>query len=128
MNPNSPQTPIQNANTTLNGGVNITVTKKDKSTEQVFIRQLEIWEFPALLDALGKEIEMIMLFCAKEKAWAKTLSVESWEQLVTTGEEINSDFFSRWVRRQVARQERLMPGVTDRVVKAASVSTITSPS
>jgi hypothetical protein len=110
----------------LNGGLDYPITRKDGSTEKVLIRQLEIWEFPALLEALGKEIEMIMLFCAKPKEWAKTLPRQAWTDIVTKGEEINNDFFQAWVQRQLKRQERLMPGVTERVLKAASTSALSS--
>lgn len=114
---------------TLNGGLNYEFTNKGSLTlEKVLIRQLEIWEFPALLDALGKEQEMIMLFCAKPKEWTKTLPRQAWVDIVTKGEEINNDFFQAWVQRQLKRQERLMPGVTDRVLKAASTSALSSQS
>lgn len=106
------------ATETLMGGAPCTANKQDGTQEAVAIRQLPIKLFPDLLAAVENESAMIELFCAKPAGWAETLTLESFEQIVNEGERLNSDFFSRWAQRRIARQEKLMPGLTDKLANA----------
>jgi hypothetical protein len=112
---------------TIIGGTDAIVTLRDKSSEAVFIHQLPIEQFPKLLSVQDDEPKMVELFCQKQPGWASTLSLESIEHVIAEGERLNSDFFSRWVHRKLARQERLVPGLLLRVEnKAVEASLISS--
>jgi hypothetical protein len=100
---------------TLLGGMDAVVTLLDGSSVTVRIRQLPVKLFPRLLEAQDDESKLVELLCDQAEGWADTLTVESFEQIVTLGEGLNSDFFSRWVRRRLERQERLIPGITEKI-------------
>ena len=89
--------------TTLLGGIKFTATKLDGSTEEIFIRQLPIKEFPVLRDHLGDELAMLEIYCAQPKGWAAMLMPASHDAVITEAEKLNRDFFLRWVERQKAR-------------------------
>jgi len=107
---------------TLMGGITYVATKTDGTSETVTIRQLPIKLFPELLSHLENESAMAELFCARSQGWADTLTPDSFEHIVTEGERLNNDFFLRWVQRRVARQERLLPGITDKVLSSLNGS------
>ena len=86
------------------------VDDKGTTAETVFVRQLPIRLFPQLRAALQDEGKMIELYCDKPAGWADGLTVESHEELIAKGDEINRDFFSRWVERMKSR-EGLVPKV-----------------
>lgn len=111
---------------TVMGGLNVIVTHSDKGTDTVFVRQLAIEDYPKLLQAQDDECKMIELYCDRPIGWAKTLSPDSHEKLVEEGERLNSDFFLRWVQRRISRQERLLPGITQRMRDAALSASQTS--
>ncbi|HZV33853.1 MAG TPA: hypothetical protein VFB72_04685 [Verrucomicrobiae bacterium] len=108
--------------TLLGGKTDVAVCGSDGGFYNVFVRQLPIKSFPALLAVQDDELKMAELYCDKAAGWAETLSLESLEKVVTEGERLNQDFFSRWVQRRLNRQEKLMPGVTEKLVRAASAS------
>ena len=101
---------------TLVGGMSFTATKIDATEEPVQIRQLPVRLLPQLLAALEDEPAMVELFCDKPKGWSDSLAPESFETIVTEGERINADFFSRWAQRRIQRVERLLPGSTAKLV------------
>ncbi len=75
------------------------------------------------------ENRLVELFCDKPEGWSDTLTVESFEKVVTEGEKLNADFFSRWVQRRLTRQEKVMPGITAQLARNAGLpSPIGSPS
>lgn len=111
---------------TMLGGMHFTAAKVDGAMEEVTIRQLPIREFPRLLAALDDEPAMVEVLCGKEKGWSETLSPEAFEQIVVEGERINADFFCRWVKRRLARQEKLLPGITERAVQSAGMTSQTT--
>lgn len=104
----------------------MTVTKLDGSTETVFVRVLPVRDFPRLLGSLEDEPAMAEVFCDQPSGWAGQLNLESLEAVVLKGEKLNEDFFSRWAQRRLARQERIMPGITDRLVQGQPASPSTS--
>lgn len=117
-----------NMNTTLYGGVDTVALKQDGSSEPVKILQLPIDKYGELLGCIDNEAAMIELFCDRPKGWARTLTLEECERIVIAGEEINSDFFSRWARRRLQRQEKLMPGLADKIANLAVSQNSSSPS
>ena len=106
---------------TLFGGQEIEVSLTSGQTEQVFIRQLPIRQMPQMLAALEDENRLVELFCEKPEGWSDGLTVESFEKVVTEGERLNADFFSRWVQRRLTRQEKVMPGITEKLAKNAGL-------
>jgi hypothetical protein len=108
--------------TTLTGGSEITVTKQDGTTEVVTVRQLAVKEFPKFQTLQDDEVEMCAFVCAKTKEWAESLSNESHEALIAEIEKVNGDFFSRWLARQLARQEKVMPGLREKLMQSLLAS------
>jgi hypothetical protein len=109
-------------NINIAGGRDITVRKLDGGTESVFVRQVPIQEFQRLLLSMESEPALAEVFTARPQGWADTLVNESIEQVILVGEEINADFFSRWVQRRIARQEKLIPGITEKLAGAVALS------
>lgn len=99
------------------------VRKQDGTTDQisesVAVQVLPVKKFPTLAGSLEDEYAMAEIFCDKPKGWADDLTNDSLEAIITKGEALNDDFFSRWARRRLARQEKLMPGVTERLALAS---------
>ena len=112
---------------TLFGGKKHTVTKKDSTTEEIFIRQIGIEDCPAYLELQDNELAMIEFVCSKPSGWAKSLLPSVQEELIAECDRVNSDFFSRWAERQKSRAERLMPGIVEKRINALSASPTTSP-
>ena len=98
----------------------MTVQKLDGSSQDVFVRLVPVREFPRLLGAMEDEVELAEIFCAQPKGWADSLAPESLEAVVIRGDKLNDDFFSRWAKRRIARQERIMPGITEKRLGIAS--------
>jgi hypothetical protein len=112
---------------TLLGGVTYNATKLDGSIEEVRIAQVPIKSFPDYLNAQEDEPRMVEMFCGKPKGWSDQLTPGSFEHIIAEGERINADFFSRWVQRRLARQEKLMPGITEKLL-ASRTTLPNSPS
>ncbi len=120
---------MKNTMVTLLGGVEYEVKKLDGTTEKVKILQLPVSKMLKLLEAQDNEAAMVALFTGKPDNWCDTISNESFVHIVTEGEKVNADFFDAWVKRRIARQEKLIPGITEKLAQsAASRSLNTSPS
>jgi hypothetical protein len=104
--------------TTLTGGNEFSITKRDGTNETVFVRQLAIKEFPKFLQVQDDELEMIDFACGKTKGFAETLSPESHEALIAQIEKVNGDFFSRWLARRRTRVERIVPDAFEKAIVA----------
>lgn len=109
---------MENKTTALFGGEPIEIKLADGTPEIVNVRILPVREFPRLAMDIENEAHRIEVFCAKEKGWADTLSRESHEALIAKGDELNADFFIRWVRRNLDLQEKLVPGITEKRASA----------
>ncbi|HEV8523084.1 MAG TPA: hypothetical protein VGQ71_01185 [Terriglobales bacterium] len=115
-----------NTLTTLLGGETYTATRIDGTTEPVFIRQLPVKIYPVFLEAIDDEPRMVDILCDKPAGWSETMSPESFDFIATRGDALNQDFFYRWAQRRLARQEKLVPGITDRMLTASRLPN-TSP-
>ena len=111
---------------TLLGRGELNVTKEDGTTEKVDVRQLSIAQFPKLLAAQDDEVAMACLYTGKDQDWFMSLTMESQEAVIVEGDRINADFFVRWFQRRLAKQERLLPGVTEKAI--AQMAKPSSPS
>ena len=107
---------------TLFGGAELEVALTAGGKEKAFIRQLPVRLMPQMLASLEDENRLVELFCDKPEGWSDTLDPESFEKVVTEGERLNADFFSRWVQRRLTRQERVMPGITEKLARSAGLS------
>lgn len=110
----------------LLGGVEVTVTKVDGSTEVVKVRQLPIKDLPRYLVVYEDESGTIGLFCGRGEAWVSDLDPASAELIIQEGEKLNLDFLARHVTRKIARREKLAPGMTDKIIQMA-VSALQKP-
>ena len=102
---------------TINGGFEVEVRLIGGSCEKVFVRQLPIRLMPEHLARMENEPALVELFCDKPSGWSDTLTPESFEEVVIEGERLNADFFSRWLRRRLDRQERVLPGITEKLAE-----------
>jgi hypothetical protein len=110
------------ANETLFGGTMLQVTKTDGTYECVKVLQLPVRQFNALLTVQDDECKLVELYTGKPEGWADTLSVESFEAIITEGERVNADPFGRWFKRRLDRMERLVPGSTKAPLPSANLS------
>lgn len=114
---------------TLHGYGSLLVSFADSSrpSETVFIRQLPLREMESLLGAQGDEMLLAQVYTGKDAEWIDSLSPASQEAIVSEGDRINADFFGRWFRRRLDRQERLVPGSTDRLLSLFAPSGLPTP-
>jgi len=111
-----------NESTSLNivfGGVEISVAHLDETTETVKVRQLPIKDMPRYMACFEDEEKTVELFCAQSPGWASALSRESFEEILTKGEELNLDFLERHAARSQKRREKIMPGMAEKIMQAA---------
>ena len=114
---------------TLLGGVEIEVNLVAGGTEKVFVRQIPVRLMRQMLAYLEDENRLIELFCDRPKGWSDSITVESFEKVVQEGERLNTDFFVRWFQRRLTRQEKVMPGITEKLARNAGLNLPTgSPS
>ncbi len=129
---------------TLIGGIKLTVTVAGAPTE-VVVKQLPVSLYPHYLATMADECRQVELLCGQPEGWAESLSPESHEQIITTGDELNADFFGRWVARREARQKSMPkqdvgeivsvigalqkadPGLLERMMKSAGLSQSSLP-
>lgn len=105
---------------TLTAGGDFEVQTMAGATETVRIRQLAFGEFPVLLAAQDDEVAAACLYTGRDAEWVAGLTMESQERVVLEGERINADFFVRWFQRRLGRQEKLMPGSTEKFLRRAT--------
>jgi len=107
--------------TTMMGGIDLTVTLQDGSSETVKVLQLPIEKYPELAAKWGDEQAQIDLYCSKPSGWAKTLTVASHDQVMEEAEKVNGDFFTRWLRRRMGKVDALRPGALDKVFETSTL-------
>ena len=133
---------------TLIGGAVTTIHRKPEwGRQEVFVRQLPIEDYPKLLGLMDDEGAQLELYCLVkgppdstdkthgtdarwvpvEKGWAKTLTPAAHDSLMEKAEELNRDFFGRWLRRRMAKMEAIRPGLTEEMVRGASGSRDSAP-
>jgi hypothetical protein len=114
---------------TLSGGVSLEVTYEDGTTHEiVLVRQLPVRLLPRYMAIAEDEARSVELFCDKPSGWSDKLAQPSFLAVLTKGEELNLDPLSSYAARAAARREKLMPGITERVLKnLVSASPTTAP-
>jgi hypothetical protein len=106
---------------TLFGGAELEVDLVAGGTEKVFVRQIPIRLMPQMMAYLENENRLVELFCDRPKGWSDSITVESFEKVVQEGERLNTDFFVRWFQRRLTRQEKVMPGITEKLARNAGL-------
>jgi len=88
--------------TTVAGGVEMEVTLRDGTKEQVKVIQIPLSKLQQFSMAVGfgNMADAIELYCEKEKGWADTLTYESAKVVMDKGCELNLPFFSAWLKDQ----------------------------
>lgn len=119
-------------NETLIGGIQVEIAFRGGSPttaplETVFVRQVNVEEYPDYLRWQDDEPRLIELFCGKPSGWAKTLTRKSHDEIVENGERINNDLFQSWVKRRQTRMERLSPGAIEKMMERSLTLSLKSP-
>lgn len=79
------------------GGITVRVTLLNGLSEEVWVKQLPLRQMPDYAAAVDNPATLIRLCTGKADEWVDRLSAESFEALALKCDEVNSDFFSRWV-------------------------------
>jgi hypothetical protein len=109
---------------TLTGGMHLAIGPEGG----IFVRQIPLREMDALLAAQGDETKLALLYTGKPLEWFERLDLTAQEAIVTEGDRINADFFGRWFRRRLDRQERLMPGSRAKLLNLLDTPNALGPS
>lgn len=113
---------------TVRGGRVIIVMFRDGGTEEVLVRQLPVKLFAEYAQRIDDEELQVEMFCDKPAGWAATLTVESHEEVVAIGEEVNNAAFFRWCGRRTERRAGMVGAVRAPVaVMAPPISPNGSP-
>ena len=103
-----------NKNTTLFGGKNIIAHFEPLPCgtavpdETVKVRQIPVREYESGFLLVNNEPALVGFLCGKPKAWALTLSPDSFEELLAVGQEVNERGFFSFCQRRMehAAQEQ----------------------
>lgn len=92
---------------TLFGGKKITIQfrppegEETVKTEEFFVRQLQIENYPDVMPHIGNEVMLISKACEKNPEWLKSLTPESYEVLVAAVQEVNAKGFFTSAKRRL---------------------------
>ncbi len=128
---------MSNSFETLLGGAEMEVEFVGGEKAKVWVRQLAIEEYPRLLMLLEDEVGQVELYCrvatggdkggekggweAVPEGWGRGLTPASHDAVMTKAEELNRDFFYRWLRRRLEKVELIRPGLVERMVEGLAV-------
>ncbi len=99
------------ATVAIKGGVKVHVEYRDGTFEDVLVRELPVRlinDFMSLYTA-GDEPKLVELMCNKPEGWADTILVESHEEIIDKGLEVNFPVFERSASRREKMVDRLNP-------------------
>lgn len=105
----------------------IKATFEGGASEQVKVSPLKVAQFPSAFEAFEKEDELrlVELSTGMHPGWAKTLTVDSYTEIVTAVYEVNgSGFFGYAGRRAMFRSTR---NVTPGQLRGESIGSTTPP-
>ena len=117
----------------INGGVEVTVTHLDDTEETIKVRQVPLRHMSEYGNAQGDEGKIIEIVTNKPAEWVDSLTQESQELLIETGEQLNLDPFYRWTKRRLTANNRLEPlnnllSGSGKSVPPSSTAAVTPPS
>ena len=96
----------------LNGGIMLTVSFEPladgtvPAPDAIKIRQIPVRDYEAGFSRVDDEPSLVGFVCGKNKAWALTLSPDSFEEALTTGREVNAKGFFTSCRRRMERIQK----------------------
>lgn len=91
----------------------MTVAYKDGTTESIFVRELRLRHYETMLQCVADEDKLASLYTDKPLGWADTLTPESLDTLLNSGDELNAPGFTGWHLRRAKREIRMMPHVKE---------------
>lgn len=93
----------------------IEVVFRDGSKETVRVKQVGLEDCQLLMRLLSEQddLALIAFYTGRDLDWASKLTPESQEYILDAAEELNSDFFQRWLRRRTKYRQLLMGTVAD---------------
>jgi hypothetical protein len=116
--------------TAVMGGTEVEVVHLDGSKEMIKVRELGADEIQTYALIIDDEVKSAELFCSKPDGWAKTLTPESFNKVMDTGQELNLPLFSAWFRRSMKRREATNPGISKMIsenLEKVIASSLASP-
>jgi hypothetical protein len=96
---------------TVNGGVEISVSRLDGTTEIVKVRQIPATKLEQFMTKLADEATSVSIYCDRPVEWGDSLTQESFTEIIEKGMEINKDFLGKWCSRRATWTEMLNVGV-----------------
>lgn len=112
---------------TLTGGRDVLAHYQDGTKEPVRIHQISIRQMDKYLATIDDEPARLELVTGNPAGWADKLTLDSHAALIEIAEEINANSFFGWLRRRIARQEKLAPGSSGELGKSVLQSASGSP-
>ncbi|MEI8288768.1 MAG: hypothetical protein WCH99_04800 [Verrucomicrobiota bacterium] len=97
---------------TLNGGVMLTVSFEPLADgtvpppASIKVRQIPVRDYEAGFPFVDDEPALVGFVCGLNKAWALTLSPDSFEEVLATGREVNAKGFFTHCQRRMERIQR----------------------
>ena len=110
---------------TIFGGREIEIRLADGTTDKVKVRQLPIRLLGQYADLHTDEPALVELLVGKPDGFADNLAIESYEEIIAVGKELNDGPFERWVNRQAAAVKntlRTLEIITSASAKSAQPS------
>lgn len=76
----------------------------------IFVRRIPIFDMDPLGRVFGKIAAEAALYCDKDEAWIRSLSEESFAEVLTTGRQLNFTSFKKWYQWQEETLDALGQG------------------
>lgn len=109
------------------GSKRVEVEHRDGRKEKVTVRLLPMRLMPDYQRLAYDEAACIELFCGKDAPWADTLTAASHLEVLQAGEDLNQRPLSDFLDRQAKRQQKLMPGLTEELLKQITANIAAQP-
>jgi hypothetical protein len=111
------------------GGQHLTVTKRDGKTERVFVRELPIEALEEYAAVFGNEARELDVICDKPAGWSRTLSQNSFLEVMEAGKG-NRVFFTKVFHSRVELAKQMDPLLAAEIDKriAEASGLLNSPS
>ncbi len=98
---------------TLNGGQMLTVNFEpptpdapNPEPQQIKVRQIPVRDYETGFQFIDDEVALVGFLCGRDKAWALTLTPESFELVLVNGRRVNEKGFFHFCQRRTERAEK----------------------
>lgn len=109
-------------NPTILGGNKITITLETGATEEIIVRQIPIRDYGDGFKHFNDEVALVAFLAGKPKEFALTLTPESYEEILSVGQEVNASGFFAFCRRRIeanSQQEAMNAAALAQLPEAA---------